>query len=53
MIPESEQPLVNIINMLLSLRSEPIIPWQGGFVYPRDEVRRAIRDLRRLRSYNV
>lgn len=40
----------NQLRLLIIWRHEGIVPWEGGFVDPRDEARRVIKHLRIIRS---
>ena len=48
---EEENDIINTLNFLLRVRHLPIISWHGGHVYPRNEILRTIRDIRRQRGY--
>jgi hypothetical protein len=35
------------LRFFLEIRHMPITPWMGGYVYPKDEIKNIIRDLRK------
>lgn len=37
----------NTLAAMLRMRHENILPWEGGYVCPREEARKALRDLKR------
>lgn len=37
------------LRFLLTVRHEAIVPYQGGFVYPRKEIRSLLRSLKKHR----
>ena len=39
------------LKILWAFRHQGVIQWQGGYVYPRDEIRRVIKILRRSQTH--
>jgi hypothetical protein len=44
-----EDKLLKSLRLMMTFRRSGIIPWQGGYVVPREEARKIIADLRKYR----